>query len=41
VDTAQDAQRAARAAPGSRFAAVLPLLHPQQRAQPAAADGAR
>jgi rSAM/selenodomain-associated transferase 1 len=41
VDTVQDAHRVAREAPGSRFAAVLSLLSPQQRVQPAAADAAR
>ena len=35
VDTAADAERVARQAPGSRFAATLATLLPAERSQPA------
>ena len=35
VDTAEDAVLVARQAPGSRFAATLGILHPEDRARPA------
>ncbi len=34
VDTAEDAVLVARQAPGSRFAAALGILHPEDRARP-------